>query len=529
MLQLCQVTQCGAIALPNNPGHGFRVFFVMDGKVLASCGEDPSVRLWDASTGESVGELEGYARTNERAAMDCSPDGRLCVSGNPSGDAYVWNTQTHKQLCKLALGLHEDVVCSASCVCFSPDGRFVAVGTDQNIVRLCDARTGKQIATFTGHEDDIQAVTFHPSGSLLASSNFAGVIRIWLLNSFRDVNDHEFDETGKWRPYFQGHTARAWSLDFSPDGTRLVSASKDGTVRSWSGQEPTTQHVKEADWESNAVTFATHGNELFIADDYSIRVWNRSTDEIRAFGESFNEYAMSLTVSPDGKTCVSGHRQGLIRFWDCATGQLTKTMAGHESTVDQIAFSPDGRLLVTGSWDGTAKLWDTASGKQLAVFDMPPHCYDLAVSPNGRLLACSSEDDAMLFDIASRKRLHLLRGHKNSANCVAFSPDGRWLATGSDDRTIHIWNVNTGEVEHVIAAHGAKLITLAFSPDGRTIASGDMKGVIAFLHVETGRFLYDTKVGNYTVRCLRFSPDGKILAAAVKKRFFAHFSGCCLI
>ena len=106
-------------------------------------------------------------------------------------------------------------------------------------------------------------------------------------------------------------------------------------------------------------------------------------------------------------------------------------------------------------------------------------------------------------------------GHKYSATCVAFSPDGRLLATGSWDRTIRIWNVDTGEVKHVIAAHRDGIDSLAFSPDGRTIASGGRKGTIAFSHVETGRFLFDTKVGSHVVRCLQFSPDGKTLAAVV--------------
>ncbi len=124
----------------------------------------------------------------------------------------------------------------------------------------------------------------------------------------------------------------------------------------------------------------------------------------------------------------------------------------------------------------------------------------------------------MIFDVASRKRLHLLRGHQNTAKCVAFSPDGRLLATGSEDRTIRIWNVDTGEVKHVIAAHRDEIYSLAFSPDGRTIASGGREGTIAFSHVETGQFLFDTKVGNHKVRWLQFSPDGQSLAATVREK-----------
>ena len=119
----------------------------------------------------------------------------------------------------------------------------------------------------------------------------------------------------------------------------------------------------------------------------------------------------------------------------------------------------------------------------------------------------------MLYDATSGERLHLLEGHQNTAACVAFSPDGRWLATGSHDRTIRVWDVATGKTRHVIAAHRDKIRSLVFSPDGRTIASGDQEGMIAFSHVETGRFLFDVETGLGTVRFLSFSPDGEALVA----------------
>jgi WD40 repeat protein len=166
---------------------------------------------------------------------------------------------------------------------------------------------------------------------------------------------------------------------------------------------------------------------------------------------------------------------------------------------------------MTAGWDGTCKFWDVTTGNLARVIDVPPHCEGATFAPDGRTFAILCEDDAMIHDTRSGQRLHLLTGHQNTAECLAFSPDGRWLATGSHDRTIRIWDVSTGDVEHVMPTHQSKIRSLAFSPDGQTIASGDKEGRIAFTHVSTGRFLFERQVADGDVDSLAFSPSGDAL------------------
>jgi WD40 repeat protein len=341
-----------------------------------------------------------------------------------------------------------------------------------------------------------------------ASCDRAGVIRTWMLGDTAETTDASAFEN--WPLCFRGHSARARSLEFSPDGKRLVSASNDGTVRVWTGRVQPLQKLQVAPVTS---TFSRSGSELILAGEQAIQIWNRQTGEVRPFGNSFSETAESVRVSPDGALIAIGHNDGSIRLWDRETGQVNQLLTRHEGSVDEIAFSSDSKRLVSASWDGTARIWDVATGEQLAVVHVPPHCRSAAFSPDGRTLAISSENNAMLYDATSGKRLHLLQGHQNTAQCVAFSPDGRWLATGSHDRTIRIWDVETGETRHVISAQRGKIRSIAYSPDGRIIASGSLPGTIAFSHVETGRFLFDVKTGIGTIRHLDFSPDGETLAA----------------
>jgi WD40 repeat protein len=120
--------------------------------------------------------------------------------------------------------------------------------------------------------------------------------------------------------------------------------------------------------ESFASEFLPSGDELIIAMDHSLAVWNRRTNEVRPFGERFQEEANSLAVSPDGQIIATGHVDGRVRLWNRQNEQIVHVLREHQGGVDQIAFSPTGALMVTASSDGTARLWDVETEKQRHVF-----------------------------------------------------------------------------------------------------------------------------------------------------------------
>lgn len=494
-------------------GIGFAVFFALDGKMLVSCGEQPNIRLWDADTGEHVGELSTEGARFR--AITVSPDGRYCVGGG-AGLTFTWDLETRERIEER----RGDVV---RCLQFSPEGAIYAAGTTQQLIYLCRVDTGAVIAVLEGHEDDIEDLAFRPSGGLLASADRAGVIRTWVLNEDnspvrRSTKDqlssfHAMDPSPGWPRCFHAHAARTWSLEFAPDGERLVSGSKDGTVRSWSGRPPVLKRLPSTSSVVD-VAFAGAGDELFVCERDRLRIWNHGSNQNVTLGLDVDEEKHSLALSPAGMTVVCGDTQGRLHFWDRQQGRVAKTISGHEDDVDRIEFSPDGTLVVTASWDGTARLWNSGSFQELARFDLPPHCCDAGFSPCGQLLAISWEDYAGLYDVTTRQRLRMLRGHQNTVACLAFSPDGRLLATGSHDRTVRLWDVHSGQIRYVIPAHQDKITAIAYSPDGRTVVSGDRSGTLAFSHAATGRLLYTLKVAAGTIHDLEFSSDGRSLAVA---------------
>ncbi|MFV2069977.1 MAG: WD40 repeat domain-containing protein, partial [Pirellulales bacterium] len=500
--------------------NGYRVCFALDGQAVIAIAEKSPAKLWDIDSGELVDAFGDNGRGCWGLAV--APDGQSCVVRDNAYDFRILDLSPRKHVAWMRFPLPNE---SAYCVRYSPDGNFIAAGTDKKMVRLYEARTGKIITSFTGHGDLILDVAFHPNGTLLASCDYGGVIRTWHLGNLAAAADA--DEYENWPASFHGHAARAWSVDFSPDGTRLVSASRDGTVLAWTGRAHPRQALDVS--ESVAAEFSPSGDELFIARSHAMARWERDTNEVQPFGESFRSEALSLAVSPNGPILATGHKDGMVSLWNRKTEQIDRSLHGHDGEgIDQVAFSPDGTLMVVACWDGTGSLWDVVAGRQRYVIEVPPHCVSAAFSPDGRTFALSQEDNFLLYDATSGERLHRLQGHQNSANCMAFSPNGRWLATGSSDRTIRIWDVRTGQTRHVIAAHREKIYAIVFSPDGRTIVTGDERGTLAFSHVKTGRFLFDTKIASGKISHLSFSPDGKTLAVTCRDKQVVLLHGSSL-
>jgi WD40 repeat protein len=222
-----------------------------------------------------------------------SPGGQSCVVRENRDEFRIWDLSPRKSVAIMRFPLPQEW---ANCLRYSPDGEFIATGTNKDFIRLYKARTGRLIATFAGHDDGILDVAFHPSGTMLASCDSGGVIRTWHLVDAAESSDaNEFE---RWLPSFHGHALRAWSVDFSPDGKRLVSVSKDGTVRSWASRTHLPQELDVT--QSVASEFLPSSNELLIVGQHKIARWDRLTNSIHPLGDSFQEEAQSLAVSPDG-------------------------------------------------------------------------------------------------------------------------------------------------------------------------------------------------------------------------------------
>jgi WD40 repeat protein len=276
-------------------------------------------------------------------------------------------------------------------VAFASDGKLVASGGWDNLVRLWDPETGKEIHQLAGHSAAVFSVTFSPDGKIVASGSDDRSIRLW--------DPH----TGKLIKQLAGHQNGVTRVAFSPDGESLVSGSYDGTAR----------------------------------------LWEVKTGKSKVIGTPGGQTTYAVAFAPDGRFIAIGRADGTIDIHDPATGKHLRRMEQTLGNVWYLSFSPDSRTLASGQQSGSnacLNLWEVGTGKQRGIAGQPGVC-GVVFSPDGRTLATGSGSGTVqLWEAATGKERCRLGQHKGVVPTVAFGAEGRTVASVGHDGTVRIWD-----------------------------------------------------------------------------------------
>ncbi|MCP4400097.1 MAG: hypothetical protein GY801_22670 [bacterium] len=316
-----------------------------------------------------------------------------------------------------------------------------------------------------------------------------------------------------------GHADTVSSVAFSSDGTRLATASWDGTVKIWDLISEKELFTIKAGTRVYEVSFSPDGTRLVTANaDRTAKVWDAGSGQLLQTFSGHKDRVWGGVFSPDGTYLATASRDGTAKVWNLASGEELQTLSGHVKKVRGVAFSPDGKRLATASDDKTIRIWDIFSGKELRIIEVGSEINSVAFSPDGMRLAADGQDGrARVWDISdttSSDLLLTLLGHNSSIYDIIFSPDGKRLATASFDRNAKVWDASSGQELLTLSGHTDWIWDTAFSPNGKRLATASSDRSAKMWNVDVSRELLTLSGHADQVHNVTFSPDGIYLATA---------------
>ncbi|KAF9056729.1 WD40-repeat-containing domain protein [Rhodocollybia butyracea] len=474
--------------------------------------------------------IEGHSGSVWSVAF--SPDGNHIASGCADKTLRVWDARTGD----LLVGPFNGHTGQVKCIAFSCDGDKIVSGSYDKTLRVWDTLTGKMIGVpLTGHTDKVNFVRFSPNGKQIASASLDKTIRIW-----------------NWGEHIKGnaaalvinHAAAMHNVAFSPNRDQVVSGSADGWVQVWDTQtgKLVTGPLKGHTQYIRSVTFSPDGKHILSLSHETTRIWDACTGtEIITIPTPMGTDAYSATFTPNGKQIVVGYADTFLCIWDVQTGALVSApIDGHSGAVLSVSVSPDGMRIASGSADKTIRVWDAyqelsaalkvdaqyigANDQEIAQMHHPRytghtntvHC--VAFSPKGDQIASGSWDNTVcVWDSCTGTILTgPLHGHKDRVYCISFSPNEEQIVSGSKDTTIRVWNVQNGTmVAGPLEGHSQQVWCIAFSPQGDRIVSGSDDKTICVWDVAASSLLIRLYNAHSTVvSSIAFSSDGGHIRSA---------------
>lgn len=532
--------------------------FSDDGNRVVTASDDGTVRIWDATTGNPVGETiqsDGQARF---ASFD--PEGRRIVvaywnASSPSGStAKIWDRR-EKQFVR---DLHGHTA-PLNLALFSHDGARILTASFDETARLWDARTGEQIIELKGHDKGVLWADIDTTGTRIVTASFDNTARIWNAETGEQLGkplvhpgaaiSAKFDKEGKYivtasmdgsarvwdaeiceikqepcKPFriLRGHRKPVSSAMFSGDGTRVLTGSNDKTVRIWDWKKEETLLALQGPpsafgWRNRAVFNPAEDRLLTMFGGTSAYIWNLKKLDLVApiVLKDHDSIVKFAEFNVTGDRVVTASLDKTARVWDLSDGRPVLTLE-HRDPVFSASFDPAGRWIITAAGKA-AHIWDASDGKFKHSLDgHEGRLFSAAFSPDGdRAVTASIDGTARVWESETGEELMELVGHAAPVTYADFAPGGKRVVTASTDRTARIWDPATGGALQVLRGHDGTVMSAKFDAAGNRIVTASVDKTVRIWDAESGVLLKTFQSDpDEPFESAAFSPDGRYLAAA---------------
>jgi RNA polymerase sigma factor (sigma-70 family) len=490
------------------------IAFAPDGKIVGTAGDDDVVRLWDLATGK---ELAHFGQTHTGALTDIafSPDGKTFAAAGGYGERiYLFDRRKLAVIREIKTKEQPSFVT----LVFSPDGTKLALGSAGE-VRLWEVATGKEVLQLKGHQDTVPTVAFSPDGKMVACGIGNATIRLWDAVTGKELYT---------LPAAKRVVRYGVPVAFAPKGNLLAAAIDDKIVCLWdpaTGKE--VRRLPAAERLVYSTAFSPDGQFLAVGTGGpgllaggQVILWQVSTAKVLRQFSGFGIYAV-LAFSPDGKVLATNSGSSTLHLWDTATGKELFSDRGHQDAVQSLAFAADSRRVVTSNWAEKALIWDATTGKEIGQYPGKRPW----LSPDGKTLVTFTglgEITVHLLDVPSHQEQRQFQLPKGNY-LIAISPDGKTLACGDGERWIGLWDVTQGKELRRLDCPLRWVQRNVFSPNGSVFSANGR--ILALAGVDQGQeqtWLWDVANGKVLRKlagsscCPAFSPDGKLIAGGAR-------------